>query len=96
MKTTIKVWASLLIMFMMAGCLVEPGRRGEVSMAPLLPPVVVLEAEPYYYHEGYHYYYHDNGWYYARSRKGPWVALPRDHYPREVRYKYGGEERDRR
>ena len=96
MKTTINVWAGLLVMVMMAGCLVEPGRHGEVSMAPILPPLVVLDAEPYYYHEGYHYYFHDNGWFYARSRNGPWVALPRDHYPREVHYRYGGSERDRR
>ena len=55
---------------------------------------MVLEAGPYYVNEGYHYHYVDNGWYYARSRSGPWAPLPRDHYPREVRFKDGGGGRD--
>ena len=89
------VFAGLLVSFMLTGCLLVPGPRGgEVTVVPILPPVVVLDAEPYYVHEGYHYYYRDDGWYYSHSRSGPWVALPRDHYPREVRYRDGGARRD--
>ena len=89
------VLAVLLVPLVFAGCLMVPGPRGGgVAMVPLLPPVVVLEAEPYYVHEGYYYYYQNNGWYYSHSRSGPWVDLPRDHYPREVRFKDDGAERD--
>lgn len=79
--------AGLLLPCMLTGCIMVPGPRGGISMVPILPPVVVLESEPYYVHEGYYYYYRDNGWYYSRARQGPWTTLPRDHYPREVRYK---------
>jgi hypothetical protein len=88
------MWAGLLVPFLLAGCLMVPGPRGGVSLVPLLPPIlppiVVLETEPYYVQEGYHYYYRNDGWYYSRSRGGPWVDLPRDHYPREVRFRDGG------
>ena|ERR1035437_4483062 len=88
------VLAGLLVAFMLAGCLMVPGPRGGgVAVVPLLPPIVVLGAEPYYVQGGYYYYYQNNGWYYARSRRGPWVDLPRDHYPREVRYRDGRNER---
>ena len=97
MKAKITVLAGLLGLFAITGCLVEPGPRGVgMTMVPILPPIVVLDAEPYYVHEGYHYYYRDNGWYYAQSRKGPWVALPRDHYPKEVHYKNASNQRDGR
>jgi len=99
--------AGLLGTFLLAGCLMVPGPQGgTVALVPLLPPLVVLDTEPYYVHEGYYYYYRDNGWYYSRSRGGPWVDLPRDHYPKEVRYKsrdrgenrerQGGHDQDRR
>ena len=77
-------------MFMLAGCLMVPvpGPRGPgVIMAPPLPPVVVLGEEPYYVSGGYYYYYRNNGWAYSHSQRGPWVDLPRDRYPREVRYR---------
>jgi len=93
MSTKRTVLAGLLVPLILAGCVMVPGPRGGVTFVPILPPVVVLDAEPYYVHEGYHYYYRNNGWYYARSRSGPWVPLPRDHYPREVRYRNGGAER---
>ena len=88
---TMLAW--LLVPIMFAGCLLVPGPRGGVAMVPLLPPLVVLDAEPYYVHQGYYYYYQNNGWYYSRSKGGPWVDLPRDHYPREVRFRNGGNER---
>ncbi|OGV79544.1 MAG: hypothetical protein A3K19_02625 [Lentisphaerae bacterium RIFOXYB12_FULL_65_16] len=89
--------AGLLVSFMLAGCLMVPGRRGrEVVVVPALPPVVVLETEPYYVQEGYHYHYQNNGWYYARSRSGPWAPLPRDRYPKDVKFKGGGGGKDGR
>ena len=91
-KTT--VLAVLLIAFMLAGCLMVPGPGGEgVVVVPPLPSIVVLGAEPYYVHSGYHYYYRNDAWYYSRSRGGPWVDLPRGHYPREVRFSDGGDRR---
>jgi len=92
-KTT--ALAGLLVFFMFAGCVMVPGPRGGVSLVPILPPIVVLGAEPYYAHEGYYYHYRNNGWYYSRSRQGPWADLPRDHYPREVRYRDSGAQRDK-
>jgi len=92
------VWANLLVLIMLTGCLVVPGRRREAVMVPLLPPVVVLGPEPYYEQSGYHYHYYNGGWAYSRSRGGPWQALPRDHYPKEVRYRDGrpGHDKDRK
>jgi len=81
----------LVAVFAVTGCVVVPDRRGHhgpaVLIVPPLPPVVVLEDEPFYFYEGYHYHYRDNGWYYSKSRRGPWKALPRDHYPGKVRFK---------
>ena len=89
------VLAGLILSFMLAGCLVAPGPRGGgVVMVPALPPVVVLETEPYYVQGGYHYHYQGNAWYYSHSRSGPWAPLPRDRYPREVKYRDGGHDRD--
>ena len=97
--------AVLLAAFMLSACVVVPGRRGHgVVVVPPLPLIVVLEEEPYYYHSGYYYYYHNDGWSYSNSRSGPWAELPRDHYPKEVRFKErgrsdepkaGADERDR-
>jgi hypothetical protein len=61
-----------------------------VVLAPPLPPIVVLGAEPYYAQNGYHYHYRNDGWSYSRSKRGPWLDLPRDRYPREVRHKDDG------
>ncbi|MEI6210243.1 MAG: hypothetical protein WCR06_01330 [bacterium] len=80
--------AGLLAPLLIAGCLVSRGPRGEgITIVPILPALVVLDAEPYYVHEGYHYHYRNGGWFYAQSRSGPWVSLPRDHYPKEVRFR---------
>jgi len=87
--------AALALSFIGAGCLIVPGpREGSLVMVPLLPPIVTLGPEPYYEHGGYHYYYRDGGWSYSHSRSGPWVALPRDHYPKEVRSRNGEVYRD--
>ena len=86
--------ALLLGVFLFVGCVVGPGPRGSgVVVVPALPSVVVLESEPYYYQGGYHYHYQNDRWYYSNARSGPWAELPRDRYPREVRYKGRGDGR---
>ena len=79
----------LFAAFLLAACVVRPGYRGEAVIVPILPPIVVLEAEPYYFYSGYHYYYRDDRWYYSTSRSGPWTDLPRDRWPKETRFKGG-------
>ncbi len=84
----------VLLSLLMPSTVISMGRRGPgvavVVTVPILPAIVELDEEPYYYQNGYHYHYNDNRWYYARSRSGPWNELPRDHYPKEVRYKKRG------
>ena len=81
----------LLVALMISACVVVPGRRGHgVIVVPPLPSIVVLEEEPYYHHSGYYYYYQNDRWSYSNSRSGPWVELPRGHYPKEVRFKGKG------
>lgn len=89
--------SGLVLPCLLTGCLWAPGPHGggEMVMVPILPPIVVLGPEPYYEHNGYHYYYRDGGWAYSHSRGGPWVTLPKDHYPREVRYNNGGSGHDK-
>jgi hypothetical protein len=71
-----------------AGCVVTPGPYGTgLSVVPVLPSLVILDLEPFYFYQGYHYHYRDNRWYYSPQRGGPWYDLPRDRYPRETRYK---------
>lgn len=82
-------------MLMCAACVATVGPHGtSVTVAPPLPVVVELE-DPYYVHGGYYYYYNNDRWYYSQSRGGRWIDLPRDRYPREVRYKRGGGDRDK-
>jgi len=81
----------VMVCLLTASAAVAMGQRGQgvevMVTIPVLPAVVVLEEEPYYYHSDYYYHYNNDRWYYARSRSGPWVDLPRDHYPKETRYK---------
>lgn len=77
-----------LLALLLTACVVAPpGHRSGVVVAPALPVIVELGVEPYYYQSGYHYYYDNSRWRYASSRSGPWVDLPRSHYPRETRFK---------
>ena len=88
--------AVLFALFLFVGCVVAPGHRGSgMVVVPALPSIVVLEAEPYYYQGGYHYHYQNDRWYYSNARSGPWAELPRDRYPKEVRFKDRGQERGR-
>ncbi len=85
-----------LAALLLSACIVAPADRGPgMVVAPALPVVVELGAEPYYYHGGYHYYYDNNRWSYSNSRSGPWMDLPRSHYPQEVRRRGGSDDRGR-
>ena len=93
----------LVAMSLLTACVVLPERRGHgperVMIAPMLPPLVVLDIEPFYFHNGFHYHYVNDRWFYARSKNGPWAALPRDRYPKEVRFKsrdHDNRDNDRR
>ena len=85
------VFVEVLAVFLLAGCMVGHGPHGGgVVVVPALPSIVVLEAEPYYQHSGYYYYYQNDRWSYSHSRSGPWMELPRDRYPKEVKFKGRG------
>ncbi len=74
-------------------CVMTAGPHGtSITIAPPLPVVVEL-ADPYYAYGGFYYFYNNDRWYYSRSRSGPWIDLPRDRYPREVRGKGYGHDR---
>ena len=91
------LYVALLTALLLPACVVAPADRGpEWVVAPALPLVVELGVEPYYYHSGFYYYYNDRRWSYSHARTGPWRDLPRDRYPREIRYKdHDGRDRDR-
>ena len=95
----ISISAIIVASLLTAACAVVPAGPGQgyggVMLVPVLPQLVVLGAEPYYYYSGYHYHYRDNRWFYARSRRGPWINLPRGHYPHEVRFRDRGRGWDR-
>lgn len=88
---------NLLAVVLLAGCMIGPGPHGSggIVVVPALPALVVLETEPYYQHGGYFYFYQNDRWSYSNSRGGPWIDLPRDRYPKEVRFKGQGDDRGR-
>ena len=97
-----KSWIAVpLSSLLMSACVVGPPGRGPVVgvgvgiSVPTLPLIVELGSDPYYSHGGYTYYYDNERWRYANSRSGPWVDLPRSHYPRETRYRGRQGDRDR-
>ena len=86
MKNTliIPLFATLLL----TGCVVTATPGGGLQVVPILPTVIELDAEqPYYEQNGYHYYYANDRWQYSSSRSGPWIELPRSHWPRETRWR---------
>ena len=93
--------AAAFATLLLSACVVAPHGRGPgvgigigISV-PTLPLVVELGSDPYYVHGGYTYFYDNDRWRYANSRSGPWVDLPRSHYPRETRYRGRQDGRDR-
>jgi len=90
------LYVALLATLLLPGCVVAPADRGSAwVVAPALPVVVELGVEPYYYHDGFYYYYNNQRWSYSHEKTGPWRELPRDRYPREIRYKdRDGRDRD--
>jgi hypothetical protein len=91
--------ATIIAVFMLTACAV-PGRRGhkadgKVVIVPFLPSIVVLDTEPYYFHNDYHYRYDKGRWFYSKSRKGPWTDLPKNRYPKEVRFKGKNKQKDK-
>ena len=91
MKRHACVW--LLGVCMLWGCLVVPGPRGTAVVVPALPTIVELDVEPYYFYSGYYYYYNNDHWFYGHAKNGPWVELPRGHYPKETKWKGKGRGR---
>jgi hypothetical protein len=85
MKKTLIIAA--ISAFLLAGCAIGFGRHGEMVVVPALPVTVELDADEYYYQNGYYYNYQGNVWVYSESRQGPWKRLPQSHYPREVRHR---------
>ena len=82
----------ILGILLLTACAVAVGSHGaQVAIAPPLPAIVEL-VSPYYVHDGYEYYYHGQLWYYAPSRGERWIALPRDRYPKEIRFRGEGRE----
>lgn len=85
-----------LTALILSACVVAPADHPHrVVVAPALPVIVELDAEPYYFQHGYYYYYDNSHWRYSNSRSGPWTDLPRSHYPKETRFKGRGDGRGR-
>jgi|SRR5271157_888626 hypothetical protein len=101
MKKTMLV--ALISAFLAAGCavgFVGSHRGGSMVIVPALPETVEVDADQYYYQNGYYYRYQGNVWVYSQSRQGPWSDLPRTHYPKQVRSKghddQGNRDQDKR
>ncbi len=89
------LYGSLLATMLLPGCVVAPAHGPDYVVAPALPVIVDLDVEPYYYGGFYYYYHHhDHSWSYSRDRAGPWKVLPKDRYPREIRYRDRERERE--
>jgi len=71
----------------LTSCLVAPRRGGGLQIIPILPTVVEVDADSYYYQDGYHYFYTGDRWYYSDSRNGFRSELPRSSWPRETRHR---------
>lgn len=90
--------AAPIAALLLSACVVAPmGHGPSVGIGigvPALPLIVELGADAYYQHGGYTYFYDNDRWRYAQSRSGPWVDLPRSHYPRETRFRGPSDGRD--
>jgi hypothetical protein len=92
--------AAPMAALLLSACVMAPAGRGPgvtvgVGIAvPALPVIVELGSDGYYAQGGYTYYYDNDRWRYSESRSGPWVDLPRSHYPRETRFRGRGDGRN--
>jgi hypothetical protein len=86
---------ALISALLFTGCAIGFGRHGNMVIVPALPVTVELNADQYYYQNGYYYRYDGSVWFYSERREGPWVDLPRSHYPREVHYRGRDDHGDR-
>ena len=85
-----------LTALLLTACVVAPARHGSgLVVAPALPLIVEIGVDPYYYQSGYYYFYNNNRWSYSNSRSGPWMDLPRSHYPKEIRRRGSADDRNR-
>jgi len=58
-----------------------------VVIVPPLPMTVALDDRGQYYQDGYYYHHRGRAWVYSESDHGPWMRLPRNHYPKNFHYK---------
>ncbi|HUI91479.1 MAG TPA: hypothetical protein VLX68_04440 [Chitinivibrionales bacterium] len=72
------------------------GRRGHVVIVPALPEIVEVDPDGYYYQGDYVYWYNGGVWFYARSRGGPWIRLPRERYPHDTHFRHHEEHHEER
>lgn len=84
-----------LLAALLPACVVVPADGPDYVVAPALPVTVELDLVPYFYGGFYYYYHHqDHRWSYSRAKTGPWKELPKERYPREIRYKDRGHDHD--
>jgi hypothetical protein len=82
MKGKVIVLVSSLII--LTACVVAPRQGGGLTIIPILPAIVEVDADNYYAYGGYHYFYTNERWYYSDSRNGRRSELPRSHWARET------------
>ncbi len=77
------VW--VLPILLLSSCMITARPGGGLELVPILPSVVEIGPDAYYTQGGYHYFYTGDRWFYATSREGARMELPRSHWPRETR-----------
>lgn len=73
------------------GQLKKMAPRPAVVVAPALPALVVLDVEPFYFYGGFHYHLDGGVWFFSKDKGGPWTKLPKDRYPKDVKFKGKGK-----
>jgi hypothetical protein len=81
-------FVALTAALLISGCTIGFNHRGDLVIVPALPTVVEIYPDEYYYNDGYYYSYRGSVWFYAESRGGPWIRLPRNRYPHEVHVRH--------
>ena len=83
-----KRFFALIAVLMISGCTIGLDRRGDITIIPALPTTIEIDPDEYYYQDGYYYSIRGDVWFYAQTREGPWIELPRSRYPREVHLRH--------